>query len=341
MLEKKISKNILSMLKSGRVDQEFLNKFPKESLNDLTMLLLKESVNFYKIIRNIKPKPGSIPLLEGFDIYGDSKPYNGIAGGDHIAYGNFKERLDIETRIKKSKNEKIKKKINNLNYKDAILILDVSGHDSTDAVFASQFHHAFWTAADYEIHHNGDITSRIFDKLTTRFARTSRLALSKKYITAQYLEINQNGMVCYISAGHPVPIYFSGKEKKIIDIGKENKKTGGVIGFMPSKNHPDAKKIKSIGLQDKYAVNKINLEKGDILIMYTDGLLDIDNGSEKEYFKVNPESIPFENTPLEQKIKEVKNLKARTIWKRIYADILRFQPNLQDDLSYVIIKREY
>lgn len=327
MLNKKIS--LENILKSGKIDSELLNSLQKTDLIEL----VSEFHNLYSILLNIKPKPGSIPEIKGFDIYGNSKPLSGIGGGDHIIYLDFKKRFNLEERLLRYGTEKIMKN----KKKSGILLADVSGHDFTDAALAAQFHQAFLTGVQYELREYGEITVNLFEELNTRFARSSRFASFKKYITAIYGEICEEGTFRYISAGHPTPIVFSNEFNKIVDIGKENKKTGMPIGFMPSKNHIDANKIESIGLKEEYVVNELKIfSPGDILIMYTDGLSDIINDNGEPYF--DPSLI---DTPLEKKIREVKHLKSKTIFNKIYEDILKFQPNPEDDVTYVIIKKEY
>ena len=62
--------------------------------------LTREFKNFEEIARGIVPKPGSIPSLIGMEVYGETLPLNGIVGGDHLIYVDFKKRLDLEARIK-------------------------------------------------------------------------------------------------------------------------------------------------------------------------------------------------------------------------------------------------
>jgi serine phosphatase RsbU (regulator of sigma subunit) len=66
---------------------------------------------------------------------------------------------------------------------------------------------------------------------------------------------------------------------------------------------------------------------GDILLLYTDGLLDHSNGTET-YFPRH----------LEAKVREVKHLNAREIFEAIKAHLLGFAERA-DDISFVIIKR--
>ena len=63
-----------------------------ESLRRLT----GELQNFEEIVKHIKPPSGEIPELEGIEIYGETIPLEGLIGGDHIIYVDFKRRYDLE-----------------------------------------------------------------------------------------------------------------------------------------------------------------------------------------------------------------------------------------------------
>ena len=55
--------------------------------------------NFEEIARGIIPRPGSVPSLACMDVCGRVLPLNGIAGGDHLIYVDFKKRYDLDARI--------------------------------------------------------------------------------------------------------------------------------------------------------------------------------------------------------------------------------------------------
>src|SRR2546430_10569549 len=71
---------------------------PSEAADPLA-LLTGELNNFQDIARYIMPLPGEIPTLADIDVYGDSIPLNGVIGGDHIIYVDFKKRYDLRARI--------------------------------------------------------------------------------------------------------------------------------------------------------------------------------------------------------------------------------------------------
>ena len=73
-----------------------------QQVNDSMKMLMGELNNFQDIARYVTPLPGEIPSLDGVDIYGETIPLNGIVGGDHIVYVDFKKRYDLDARIEKS-----------------------------------------------------------------------------------------------------------------------------------------------------------------------------------------------------------------------------------------------
>ena len=102
-------------------------------MNDSMKMLLGELNNFQDIARYVKPLPGEIPALDGIDIYGETIPLNGIVGGDHIVYVDFKKRYDLDARIKKARDrgqDDVVKKLEECRFK-AVWQGRVSGHQIT------------------------------------------------------------------------------------------------------------------------------------------------------------------------------------------------------------------
>ena len=98
--------------------------------------LTGELKNFQDIARYIMPLPGEIPTLADIDVYGDTIPLNGVVGGDHIIYVDFKKRYDLRARIQQAAAAGKAEVVANLERcksKAGIVLLDVSGHLATDA----------------------------------------------------------------------------------------------------------------------------------------------------------------------------------------------------------------
>jgi len=291
--------------------------------------LLGELKNFQEIARNIMPAPGEVPTLQGIDVYGDTIPLNGSVGGDHIIYVDFKKRYDLTARIRQASAEGRTEVVSHLERcrrKAGIAILDVSGHHATDGLLAAMMHQAFLLGSIYELDMYGNITKRLFENLNTRFYHSSSL---NKFVTMIYGEISEDTTFRFLSAAHPPPVVFSNQNNRFMEVSQDFCTSFPPIGTLPSLDVIDRNATQSVlGFKERYQLNEWKLMgTGDILLLYTDGLLEHSNG-EETYF---PRS-------LEAKVREVKHLSAREIFESIKTHLLGFAERI-DDISFVIIKR--
>ena len=291
--------------------------------------LLSELKNFQDIARNIMPAPGEVPTLHGIDVYGGSIPLNGSVGGDHIIYVDFKKRYDLNARIREASAQgrtEVVQHLERCKRKAGIAILDVSGHHATDGLLAAMMHQAFLLGSIYELDMYGNITKRLFENLNTRFYHSSSL---NKFVTMIYGEISEDTTFRFLSAAHPPPVVFSNQHNRFMEVSQDFCTSFPPIGTLPSLDVIDRNATQSVlGFKERYQLNEWKLMgTGDILLLYTDGLLEHSNG-EETYF---PRS-------LEAKVREVKHLSAREIFESIKTHLLGFAERT-DDISFVIIKR--
>ena len=292
--------------------------------------LMDELSNFQDIARYIKPEPGDIPELRGFEIYGETIALNGIISGDHIIYVDFKKRFDLEARIREAQERNREEVVENLRQcqkKAGIVLLDTSGHQITDALMGAMLHQAFLLGAIYELDYFGEITTRLFEHLNTRFFKSSGLS---KFLTMIYGEISEGGTFRFVSAGHPMPVLFSNRDDGLVDISRDTLAGFPPIGTLPSQEDIDRSVSHSVlGHKEKYEVNEISLmEPGDILLLYTDGLSEHIQDSDVAYFPDH----------LEISIRKARGGTANEIFHAIREEVLGYnQP--ADDISFVIIKR--
>ena len=101
------------------------------------------------------------------------------------------------------------------------------------------------------------------------------------------------------------------------------------IGTLPSNDVIDRNTTQSsLGFKERYRLNEWTLMgAGDILLLYTDGLLDHSRADEA-YFPQH----------LERTVREVKHESAKKIFEAIKMSALDFAPP-SDDISVVVIKR--
>jgi serine phosphatase RsbU (regulator of sigma subunit) len=297
--------------------------------DDPLALLTDELQNFRDIVTQIIPRPGDIPTLDGIDVYGNTLPLNGFAGGDHIIYVDFHKRYDLEARIKQGTAAGRFDVVANLERcrtMAGIVLLDVSGHHVTDALLAAMLHQAFLLGALYELDTFGHITKRLFENLNSRFYQSSSRA---KFVTMIYGEIASNATFRFLSAAHPAPVVFSNHHDRFMEVSAELCTSFPPIGILPSHDVIDRSRTKSVlGFKNQYQLNEWRLMgRGDILLLYTDGL--VEHARDGELY------LPGR---LEKTIRAVKNYGAQDIFKAIQEDALDFAPP-SDDMSIVVIKR--
>jgi len=289
--------------------------------------LADELQNFQEIARHIKPSPGEIPELAGVDIAGLSMPLKDVIGGDHIIYIDFNRRYNLEHRIaraeKKGRTEVVEK-LEHLRHRAGILVADVSGHRMTDGLIGAMLHQAFLVGAYYELDRYGEITTRIFEHINTRFYRTTAV---NKYFTMIYGEISAQGQFRFVSAGHQPPAVFSREYGKFMKISEDRLVSFPPVGLFPSGSDPDERVEPGIrGYKKRYEVNEINLlSVGDTLLLLTDGLAEHDRG---RFF---PGSV-------ERLLAEGADLSAAELCRRLKRAIQDAGP-ADDDISVVAIRR--
>ena len=288
-----------------------------------------ELENLHEIVGAIKPSSGEMPGLDGIDIFGGSVPLNGIAGGDHIIYIDFNKRYDLDVRINDAKENgdlRIAEKLCSLKQKAGILIADVSGHKITDASMAAMLHQAFMVGVLYELKIFGEVTSELFEMLNSRFYKSSAFS---KFITMIYGEIGTDGTFRFINAGHPSPVVFSNKFNKLMMVCTHKSSSFPPVGTLPSVVDVDSSRNESrLGFKKRYSVNKIHLMgEGDILIIFTDGLLE--HGIEND--------IPYFERELDETVRSIKDLSAKEIYFHILEDMQKYA-DPSDDISFVVLK---
>src|SRR5262245_36913295 len=144
-----------------------------------------------------------------------------------------------------------------------------------------------------------------------------------------YGEIARDASFRFLSAAHPQPVVFSNKHDRFMHVSADLCTSFPPIGILPSSDVIDRNKTESVlGFKDQYELNEWHLMgRGDILLLYTDGLL--------EHVRTGESYFPHR---LESTIRAVKHASARDIFKAIQADALDFAAP-SDDISVVVIKR--
>lgn len=289
--------------------------------------LLEELQNFQEIARYLNPSPGEIPTLKGVDIFGFSLPLRDIIGGDHTIYIDFNRRYDLERRIADAKAAgrlEVAKELGRLKHRAGIMVADVSGHRMTDALIGAMLHQAFLLGAHYELDMSGEITTRLFEHLNTRFHRTTAI---NKYFTMIYGEISKDGKFRFISAGHQPPAVFSREFRRFMKVSDDRLVALPPVGMFPSSADPDDRVHPRLyAYKKRYEVNEINLlAQSDILLLHTDGLAEHDEG---RYFPRRVERL----------LADAGEATAEEICGRLREDLLA-AARPADDVSVVVIRK--
>jgi sigma-B regulation protein RsbU (phosphoserine phosphatase) len=146
-------------------------------------------------------------------------------------------------------------------------------------------------------------------KINAIFHRDS---LPEKFASLVYLESKENsGTIRMLNAGHLPPLILNGST--II----ETDKGAPAIGIMK---------------ETQYSEQEINLEKDDILFVYSDGLVEACNDNDEFYGETNLQKI----------LQKSKDLPCNEIAERIITSVNKFigDTPLYDDLSMIILKRK-
>jgi serine phosphatase RsbU (regulator of sigma subunit) len=289
--------------------------------------LTRELDNFQNIAKYLVPLPGEVPRLSGIDVWGGSLALNGSVGGDHITYVDFKHRFDLQARITRAREEGRQDVADNLHgcqHKAGIAVMDVSGHQMTDALLAAMLHQAFLVGAIYELDRYGQITRRLFENLNTRFYQSSG---THKYVSMIYGEISENAKFRFLSAGMPFPVVFSNQHDRFMEVSDHLKMSFPPLGMMPSFVIDRSVTTSLLGFKERYEMNEwVLMGRGDILLLHTDGLSDH-----------RTQDQPYFPGRLEQTMREMKHLGSREIYEAIKKDVMAFAPPT-DDISIVVIK---
>ena len=155
-------------------------------------------------------------------------------------------------------------------------------------------------------------------KISPLIKRTNQLVnkifSDDKFASLFYGELSadKGGLFLYANAGHNPPFFIRSNSDKIVTLNP----TGPVLGPAP---------------HAKYSIENINFEKGDVLLIYSDGVTESANSEFKDYGEER----------LMNQLKSSKHLSPKEISYKILDDVIKFSKNgkYSDDKTVVVIKR--
>jgi sigma-B regulation protein RsbU (phosphoserine phosphatase) len=137
----------------------------------------------------------------------------------------------------------------------------------------------------------------------------------ERFVTMFFCELtaSSNRLVLYANAGHCAPIHYSPSNDKTDFLGP----TGGLLGIMQNQT---------------IAVENMSMEPGDILVLYTDGIIEARDNNDNFYGEDR----------LAKLIKENCRESAQVIVYNILEDVQKFGAGstFNDDKTLVVIKRD-
>ena len=221
--------------------------------------------------------PEKDPTFAGYDISGRSVPAERV-GGDLYDFNVLDE--------------------------DALsfAIGDASGHGLPAALLARDVVTGLRMGIEKEMKISG-----VIGKLN-RVIHQSRL--STRFVSLVYGELEHNGTLVYINAGHPPPLLFKGDGVIRLDVG------GTILGPIPD----------SI-----FKRGFVFMDPGDTLVMFTDGILEVTDSLGDMYGEQR----------LIDTIRDHRHETARLITEYIFRSIKEFggEENLEDDATVTVIIR--
>ena len=152
--------------------------------------------------------------------------------------------------------------------------------------------------------------AHVFTKLNRVIHRST---LSSRFVSVFYAELERNGNLIYVNAGHQPPLLFDTGKDRVIELT-----TGGtVIGPLP---------------EVRFHRGMAYLRPGDLLVMCTDGILE----------RRAPDGTFFGEERLREVVREKRTASATAILDAIFdaAEAFGTGRAWEDDATVVVVRRE-
>jgi serine phosphatase RsbU (regulator of sigma subunit)/putative methionine-R-sulfoxide reductase with GAF domain len=179
---------------------------------------------------------------------------------------------------------------------------DVSGHGVPASLLMAIFRSNFV----FQLRQGGDIAATI-SHLNRLIAETTEPNLFVTSFTAKL--DRETGILTYINAGHPPPQVLRGRELLPLDTG------GMVVGMFAAAEYP---------------VSGFAMQPGDILVFYTDGLIEAENENGEDYSLAR----------LGAAVSKGRDLPAAAMQASLIEDLRGFcrRQDFSDDVTLMVVK---
>ena len=265
----------------------------KTKLTHLLGMPLKELEEEFVLVAAMQRR--IMPDPDRAESFGDYDIY-GKTVPTAVAGGDYFDFIDLEGRF-------------DLKNKMGVAIADASGHALAAAMLIRDFNTALYMGISFQSYYERDTTSLLFTKVNRRMFRSSQ---DNQYISAFYGELQKRGVFRYVNAGHLNPFVVKKERVLQLDVG------GIVLGAFRDFPNP-------------YEVGEIHMEQGDILVCYTDGIVESTNPDDEEYGYQRLVKLTQEN----------RHLGARALIDLIMEEVSGFRAGGEpdDDQTLVVIKK--
>lgn len=284
---------IISIVKNNEIIPEILDYIDDYILLDNSM--------FFKILK--KKLSTIIQLDKRYEI--DEELANNIQKIISNEIAPYSSKLDISSEYIESGlvGGDIYDFISMSNNHYGIFIADASGHGPSSALIAAMVKITF---RSFGI----DVSNPAWVIESINKIVYPTISLSGKFVSAFYA-IFGNDKIEYSNAGHINPIFYRTVEDKFLELPQTNTL---IIGI--SRNF-------------RYENKSIDIIKGDIILFYTDGLIEAKNSQNQLFGKERIKNIIKENS--KKSVEEIKKI--------IYDELIKFtENNLQDDITFIVVK---
>lgn len=221
--------------------------------------------------------PPAAPKFDGYDVDGRSRPTE-IVGGDLYDYVDLSANLI------------------------GVAIADASGHGLPAALLARD------VITGLRVGMSEDLKIiKTIEKLNRVIHRS---ALSSKFVSLFYCELDRRGNLIYSNAGHTPPLLLKNGEFEELTLG------GMVLGPFP---------------EAQYERGYVRLAAGDVVVMYTDGIPECENFLGEQ----------FGMERLKQTIRNLGGASAREMVDGIFAaaDTFSEGAHQNDDMTVVVVRK--
>ena len=221
--------------------------------------------------------PSSPPQIAGYEIAAQSYPAEAV-GGDFFDFTVFENDVF------------------------SVAVGDASGHGLPAALMVRDVVTGLRMGVEKEM--------KMAESLQKLNRVIHRSAFSSSFVSLFYGEIESNGNIFYVNAGHPPPLLVC--NSKISQLNS----TGVILGA---------------AFEISLHRASINIEPGAVLVMYSDGLIERFNPDEEDFGLARLENIVVQN----------QKKSAQEILEIIYQTVYAFgkKTKWQDDVTVVVIKR--